>query len=235
VAQILQVQQDALDDLGLSDKQNKQINTIVNRFRAKRSRIREAISKARSETPQRRRELGDGDVCTEKELLRPIRELEREQAAAQAFAQHDLEQVLTQAQKATLAKLKQRQVLWQTLVKVLPKKYKSIDVYAENASLTVVVFRSQSATLKFTLKTKKIEEIPHSNKLARINRITFEDAKDSGKWVLWYNGRRELSIGDWGKYCPHYRKMASCPIEEASRHLGQTTTFTRSAAAYSFI
>jgi hypothetical protein len=91
---------------------------------------------------------------------------------------------------------KKRTALWQALEKALPKEYQRIDVYAEDPSLTAVLFRSKDTTLAFSLKTGKVEEVKHMKALAQINRITFEETKGGGgEWVLWYNGRRELTIG----------------------------------------
>ena len=94
---------------------------------------------------------------------------------------------------------KKRQELWQALEKALPKKYQPIEAYAENPSLTVVLFRSQGATLRFSFKTRKVEQVQHMKLLGRINRITFEERKDEGAWVLWYNGQRELTIAETEK------------------------------------
>ena len=93
---------------------------------------------------------------------------------------------------------KQRAALWQALENALPEKYKEIDAYAENSSLTVVLFHGPGSTqaLRFSLTTGKVEEVGHMKALGRINRITFEEGKDGGSWVLWYNGRRELTIGE---------------------------------------
>ncbi len=88
----------------------------------------------------------------------------------------------------------QHDTLWQALAKALPKKDQEIDVYAENPSLTVVVFRSQGAILMFSLRTGKVEEVPNVKTPARINRITFEKGEGRGEFVLWHNGQRELAI-----------------------------------------
>ena len=90
---------------------------------------------------------------------------------------------------------KKRAEIWEALEKELPKDYQQIDAYAENPSLTVVLFRSKGVTLRFSLKTGKVEEIKHMKKLAWINRITFEQDKGKEVWVLWHNGQRELTIG----------------------------------------
>src|SRR5262245_33892928 len=84
-----------------------------------------------------------------------------------------------------------RAALWQALEKSLPNKYQQIDAYAEDASLTRVLFRSQGDTLLFSLKTGKVEEVPHMKALGNINRITFEEDKGGGHFVLWYDGRQE--------------------------------------------
>jgi hypothetical protein len=89
---------------------------------------------------------------------------------------------------------RKRAALWQALAKALPEKYKEIDAYAENRSLSVVLFRSQRTTLTFSLKTGKVEEVPHGKTLGKINRITFEERKGGGDFALWHNGRRELTI-----------------------------------------
>lgn len=91
---------------------------------------------------------------------------------------------------------KRREELWQALMKSLPKKYEQIDAYAESPALTAVLLYSQSAILKFSLKTGKIEEIQVMKRLGRINRITFEKDEDGDTWILWCNGRREMSIDD---------------------------------------
>jgi hypothetical protein len=85
---------------------------------------------------------------------------------------------------------KKRQALWQALGKALPEKYKTIDVYAEDPSLTEVLFRSQGVTLRFSLRTGKVREVPHMKAVSKVNCITFE----GGAFVLWYNGQRELTI-----------------------------------------
>ena len=90
---------------------------------------------------------------------------------------------------------KKRAEIWEALEKELPKDYQQIDAYAENPALTVVLFRSKGVTLRFSLKTGKVEEIKHMKKLAWINRITFEQDKGKEVWVLWHNGQRELTIG----------------------------------------
>src|SRR5262249_33005733 len=89
---------------------------------------------------------------------------------------------------------KKRAALWRALEKALPEKYKEIDAYAENPSLSAVLFCSQRTTLSFSLKTGKVEEVPHGKALGKINRITFEERKGGGDFGLWYNGRRELTI-----------------------------------------
>jgi len=89
---------------------------------------------------------------------------------------------------------KERAALWQALANALPEKYKVIDAYAENPSLSVALFRSQKTTLMFSLKTGKVEEVPHMKALGKINRITFEEGKSGSEWVLWHNGQRQLTI-----------------------------------------
>ncbi|SRR5258708_2920424 len=92
---------------------------------------------------------------------------------------------------------KKREALWQALQaldKALPKKYREIDAYAENPSLTQVLFRSQGMTLTFSLKTGKVEVVPHMKALANVNRITFEKSEGGREFALWYNGRQELTI-----------------------------------------
>ena len=76
----------------------------------------------------------------------------------------------------------------------LARKYKEIDVYAENPSLSQVLFRSQGTTLTFSLKTGQVEPVLHMKVLPKINRITFEQNKNGGWFVLWYYGQRELEI-----------------------------------------
>lgn len=90
---------------------------------------------------------------------------------------------------------KKRAALWKALGKALPEKYREIDVYAENPSLGQVVFRSHGTTLTFSLKTGKVEPVLHMKVLPKINRITFEQNKNGGWFVLWYYGQRELEIG----------------------------------------
>lgn len=94
---------------------------------------------------------------------------------------------------------KKRAALWEALEKALPKEHERIDVYAENASLTAVVFRSKGITLRFSLKAGKVEEVQHMKVLGHINRITFEGVKGGGAWVLWQNGNRELTFTDGEK------------------------------------
>ena len=90
--------------------------------------------------------------------------------------------------------VKKRSALWQALWKALPEKYKEIDVYAENSSLSQVLFRSQGTTLTFSLQTGKVEEVHHMKALFKINRITYEQREAGGYYALWYNGQRELTI-----------------------------------------
>lgn len=87
-----------------------------------------------------------------------------------------------------------RAALWKALHKALPKKYKKIDVYAENSSLSEVLFRSQGTTLRFSLRTGKVEPVLHMKALPKINRITYEKREAGGSYALWYNGHRELTI-----------------------------------------
>ena len=89
---------------------------------------------------------------------------------------------------------KKRAALWQALLKALPEKYKEIDVYAENAALSQVLFRSQGVTLTFSLKTGKVEPVLHMKALPKVNRITFEQNKTGGYFALWYYGQRELTV-----------------------------------------
>jgi hypothetical protein len=89
----------------------------------------------------------------------------------------------------------QRAALWRALEESLPAEYNPIDVYAENHSLTAVLFRSKNVTLEFSLDTGKVDVIMHMKELDRINRITYENASSDGIWVLWHNGQRELTIG----------------------------------------
>ena len=89
---------------------------------------------------------------------------------------------------------KKRVALWEALEKALPKEYAQIDVCAENPSLTAIVFRSEGVTLQFTLKSGKVEVVHHMKSLGRINRITFRENESGGAWILWLNGRHELSI-----------------------------------------
>jgi len=91
---------------------------------------------------------------------------------------------------------KKREELWRALTKALPKRYEQIDAYAENPTLTKVLFYSGGATLKFSLESGKVEEISVMKTLGRINRITFEADGDAGTWILWRDGRRELTIDD---------------------------------------
>jgi hypothetical protein len=89
---------------------------------------------------------------------------------------------------------KKRAALWQALGKALPKEYREIDVYAENSSLSQILFRSRGTTLTFSLQTGKVEPVLHMKALPRINRITFEQNKSGGYFALWANGQRELTI-----------------------------------------
>ena len=91
---------------------------------------------------------------------------------------------------------KKRAVLWKAMEESLPKEHEEIGVYAENPSLTAVLFRSHGLTMRFSLQDGKVEEVMHMKKLGTINRITFEEVQGRGNWVLWYNGQRELTIGD---------------------------------------
>ncbi|HLN30410.1 MAG TPA: hypothetical protein VK395_21890 [Gemmataceae bacterium] len=69
---------------------------------------------------------------------------------------------------------KKREELWKALMKALPKEYKEIDAYAENSSLTAVLLYGRHAVRKFSLESRKVEQIPVMKALGRINRIAFE-------------------------------------------------------------
>ena len=69
---------------------------------------------------------------------------------------------------------KKREELWKALMKALPKEYKEIDAYTEHSSLTAVLLYGRHAVLKFSLESRKVEQIPVMKALGRINRITFE-------------------------------------------------------------
>ena len=84
-----------------------------------------------------------------------------------------------------------RQDLWEALEKSLPEEVRDIDVYAENDSLTRVLFRSQEMTFMFSTETGKVTHQDHQKFLRRVNRITYVP----GKFILWYNGRAESTIG----------------------------------------
>jgi hypothetical protein len=91
---------------------------------------------------------------------------------------------------------KKRAALWQALEKALPKEYQQIEAYAENTSLTAVLFRSKGTTLEFSLKTGKVKEMQHMKLVGAVNCITYQESKNSCTWTLWYKGRRELTITD---------------------------------------
>ena len=63
---------------------------------------------------------------------------------------------------------------WLALLKVLPEKYRVIDVYAENPSRTLIPFRSQGETAVFEVAKSTLRPIPHQVAVGRVNRITFE-------------------------------------------------------------
>jgi hypothetical protein len=87
-----------------------------------------------------------------------------------------------------------RTALWDSLNKVLTKDFQQIDVYGESSAIDAVLFRSKGKTLLFSLRTGKLGEVIHMKSLGPINRISFEDNRDGGDWVLWFNGRRESTI-----------------------------------------
>jgi hypothetical protein len=89
-----------------------------------------------------------------------------------------------------------REALWHLLTRALPMEYRQIDAYAENTALTTVLFYSQGAILKFSLTSKRLEQIPMKKRLGMVNRITFEEEDEDGTWCLWFNGRREATIDD---------------------------------------
>lgn len=94
-----------------------------------------------------------------------------------------------------------RAALWQALEKALPKESQRIEAYAENPSMTAVLLRTESKTLRFYLDAGqgKVEEIQHMKVIGMINRITYEKQKDGASWVMWHNGRRECTIGVAGE------------------------------------
>jgi hypothetical protein len=89
-----------------------------------------------------------------------------------------------------------RGALWLALTRALPQEYQHIDAYAENSTITTVLFYSHGSVLKFAAAPKKLEVIPIKKRLGTLNRITFEEEHDGGTWCLWFNGRREATIDD---------------------------------------
>jgi hypothetical protein len=90
-----------------------------------------------------------------------------------------------------------REALWAALFKACPKEAQDINVYAENDSLTQVCFRSGGQTMLFSLRTGRAEPVHHMKALPRgsVNRITyFSRGPDDGAFILWSNGKHQLSI-----------------------------------------
>jgi hypothetical protein len=89
---------------------------------------------------------------------------------------------------------KKRARLWDCLRKAFPKG--EIEVYAENPSVTEVIFRSPNkGTMGFSLETEKVGKVMHMKALRRVNCITF--GKDSGggnHYVLWLDGGNQLVL-----------------------------------------
>jgi hypothetical protein len=110
-------------------------------------------------------------------------------AAGQVADTADREKATEAAKKRSA----QREALWEALEKALPEEYKSIDVYAENPSLSVVLFRSKRTTLRFSLRDGKVEEVGHMKALNRINCITYDERQRG--FVMWLNGKAELFVG----------------------------------------
>lgn len=89
---------------------------------------------------------------------------------------------------------KRRAALWQGLAKALPKEYTEIGVYAENVGLSEILFRSNRTTLRFSLKSGKVEVVDHMKILGKINRITYGKGTGGGYYALWSSGKRELTV-----------------------------------------
>ena len=85
--------------------------------------------------------------------------------------------------------------LWLALLKAIPEQYRTIDIYAENPSRTLVLFQSRGETLIFNGTTGMVQVIAHQRALGRINQITFEvrPPAQSG-FILWLDGVPQLTI-----------------------------------------
>ncbi len=94
-----------------------------------------------------------------------------------------------------------RKMLWLEFGKARPADvtWQSITVYAENPSLTRICFRANGVTYIFDLATKQTRPVQHAKALPGeiVNSITYVTSQDgvSGAFMLWSNGRFELSIG----------------------------------------
>ena len=79
---------------------------------------------------------------------------------------------------------------WLALLRVLPEKYRNIEVYAENPSRTLILFRSAGETVVFSVAKSTLQTIPHQVAVGRVNRITFEARPPdmATGFILWLDG-----------------------------------------------
>ena len=90
-----------------------------------------------------------------------------------------------------------RTELWAALIQAFPNAA-HIDAYAENPSLTAVLFRSSGQTLLFSLPSRSVTVVSHAKVVGRVNSITFERGIEHSLafwYVLRLNGQEVLRIG----------------------------------------
>jgi hypothetical protein len=104
----------------------------------------------------------------------------------------------SQGPPAAQATESKRADLWKAFGKALPDgvTWQAIDVYAENASLSQICFRSRGVTYVFDLASGKTQPVLHAKALPdrSVNAITFLEGKAGGAFILWSNGTQQLSI-----------------------------------------
>lgn len=91
-----------------------------------------------------------------------------------------------------------RLALWKAMRNACPKEDQGdILAYAENAALNQLCFWSNGKVLVYDRSTDRVEQRTFQKGIGHINRITFEKSRpsDSATFVLWSNGRKEMTFG----------------------------------------
>ncbi|TXI75420.1 MAG: hypothetical protein E6Q43_03490 [Dokdonella sp.] len=92
-----------------------------------------------------------------------------------------------------------RPALWTALNKARQRvRMPAIDLYAENPSLTEVLFRADNRTWLFFANTRELKQVMHAKMVSGVNAITDEPDSSGGvggSYVLWQDGVEQLRIG----------------------------------------